>query len=560
MLSELKIRTKILLMIAVLLAGMALGSGVALYNLRSAIVAEKEVQVRNMVQAAVSVAASLHARASKGEMSEDQAKDMALATLRPLRYGPLNDYVFVYRMDGTSLVIGPRPQDEGKPRLDALDAAGKPYIRTMIDAAKAGGGFVPYVVARQGFAEPQPKLSYAAPFAPWGWMIGTGVYIDDVQDTFLANATELAGIGTVLVLVSLLTAHLIARDITRPLAGLGDAMDRLAHGDLSAEVVHGNRGDEVGTMANALQTFKERALEHRRLEAEALLAAERRLARQQRLEGLSQTFDGAVQGLLASVQTALATLTGASGDLNATAQQTQALSASVSSATQQSSSNVETVAAAAGQLIASIDDIERQVVQAAGISRTACAQAEAADQRIGQLAETGRRIGEVVQLITSIASQTNLLALNATIEAARAGEAGKGFAVVATEVKNLANQTAKATEDITQQIAAVQEQTDGAVAAIREVGEVIAQLNGLAATIAGAVEEQGAATQEIVRNVREAATGVRQVSTHIGDVRSGAEHTTAMAQMVASAADRLSTESRSLQDEVERFLSGVQAA
>ncbi len=560
MLSTLKIRTKILLMIATVLAGMALGAGVALHNLRAAIMTEKETQVRNLVQAAVSVAASLQARAAKGEISEEQARDMALATLRPLRYGPLNDYVFVYRMDGTSLVIGPRPQDEGKPRLDALDAAGKPYIRAMVEAARAGGGFVPYVVARQGFADPQPKLSYAAPFAPWGWMIGTGVYIDDVDTTFRANATEILSIGAVLVLLSLLAAHLIVRDITQPLASLAGTMGALAEGDLSVEVAHAGRRDEVGRMAAALQTFKDRALAYRRLEDEARADAGRRLARQQRLEALSRDFQGVVQGLMGSVQGALERLNAASGDLNATAEQTQARSGEVSAATQQSTANVETVAAAAGELIASTGEIDRQVRMAADISRSAQAQADAANARIADLADTGRRIGEVVQLITSIASQTNLLALNATIEAARAGEAGKGFAVVATEVKNLANQTAHATEEIQAQVAAVQGQTEGAVAAIHEVGDVIGRLNALATAIAGAVEQQGAATGEIVRNVGEAALGARQVSQSIGDVMDGAGRTTGMAQVVASAAERLNGESRHLRGEVERFLRAVQEA
>ncbi|HYH38381.1 MAG TPA: cache domain-containing protein [Azospirillum sp.] len=560
MLSNLKIRTKILLMIAAVLTGMALGSGVALYNLRAAIVAEKESQVRNMVQAAVSVAASYQQRAAKGEMSEEQAKAQALATLRPLRYGPLNDYVFVYQMDGTSLVIGPRPQDEGKPRLDALDAAGKPYIRAMIEAARAGGGFVSYVVARQGFTDPQPKLSYAAPFAPWGWMLGTGVYTDDVDTAFRRNATEIMGIGLVLVLLSLAAAHLIARDITHPLSGLSGTMGRLAEGDLSMEVGHVGRGDEVGAMAAALQTFKDRAVEHRRLREEADAAAARRLARQQRLDGLSKDFDGAVQHLMGAVQDALEKLTSASGELAATAAQTQARSGEVSEATRQSTANVETVAAAASELVASTGEIDRQVRMAADISRAAQTQAEAANARIADLSDSGRRIGEVVQLITSIASQTNLLALNATIEAARAGEAGKGFAVVATEVKNLANQTAHATEEISQQVAAVQGQTEGAVAAIREVSGVIGRLNELATAIAGAVEQQGAATSEIVSNVEEAAHGSRQVSESIAEVSEGAGRTTGMARVVASAADRLNGESRSLRGEVERFLRAVQEA
>ncbi|WP_448192823.1 methyl-accepting chemotaxis protein [Azospirillum sp. sgz301742] len=560
MLSRLKIRTKILLMIGAVLTGMALGSCVALYNLRAAIVAEKETQVRNLVQAAVSVAASLQARAAKGEISEEQARAQALATLRPLRYGPLNDYVFVYQMDGTSLAIGPRPQDEGKPRMDALDAAGKPYIRAMIEAARAGGGFVSYVVARQGFDGPQPKLSYAAPFAPWGWMLGTGVYTDDVDTTFLRNAAEIMGIGAVLVLLSLLAAHLISRDITHPLAGLSRTMGALAEGDHSVEVAHVGRGDEVGAMAAALQTFKDRAQAHRRLEDEARAATERRLGRQQRLDALSKDFNGTVQGLMTTVQEALEKLTSASGDLNATAAQAQARSSEVSAATQQSTANVETVAAAATELTASTDEIDRQVRMAADISRAAQAQAETANARIADLADTGRRIGEVLQLITSIASQTNLLALNATIEAARAGEAGRGFAVVATEVKNLASQTADATEEIAQQITAVQGQTEGAVAAIREVGDVIGRLNELATAIAGAVEQQGAATTEIVRNVEEAAIGARQVSRSIGDVMEGATRTTGMAHVVATAAERLNGESRSLRGEVERFLRAVQEA
>jgi methyl-accepting chemotaxis protein len=285
-------------------------------------------------------------------------------------------------------------------------------------------------------------------------------------------------------------------------------------------------------------------------------AAERR----QVLQGIADTFETTVMGVVTQVYAASSQLQDTAQSLSAAAQQSSAQAASVASASEHATGNVETVAAAAEELSSSIGEISRQVDEAARISVAAAEETARTNQRVRSLATTTDRIGEVVKLITDIASQTNLLALNATIEAARAGDAGKGFAVVANEVKTLANQTAKATEEIGSQIAAVQEQTRDAVTAIQSIGGVIEQVRDISSSIAAAVEEQGAATQEIARNVQQASHGTHEVSDNIAGVTEAATNTGSAAGQVLAAAQALSRDSDRLRGEVANFLSSIRAA
>ncbi len=367
---------------------------------------------------------------------------------------------------------------------------------------------------------------------------------------------------TLVVSLTALVAMSIAvvRTVTKPVEDLVRTVGKLSEGDTDIIVPGTDRGDEIGPLAVALDHWRQRLIENRAHEARERQEFAAREARQQRIADATRRFDQTVMALMAQIKSATDTLHGSANTLAANAEQTQRQSASVAAATDQATMNVETVSTAGTELTASITEISRQVSQSATIARAATAEAEDAKQRVTGLAEAARTIGDVINLINDIASQTNLLALNATIESARAGEAGKGFAVVAHEVKNLAGQTGRATEDISTQIGAIQEKTTQAVAAIEGIADTITRIDQLSTTIAGAVEQQGAATAEIARNVDQASQGTREVAANITGVAEAAAQTGQMAQTVFASANALLHQSHALEQSVRGFLDEVRAA
>jgi len=349
--------------------------------------------------------------------------------------------------------------------------------------------------------------------------------------------------------------------IARPIGSITGAMGVLAGGDTQTEIPFAARRDEIGRMAAAVQVFKDNMIRARELEAEAAETAARTAAqRKADMHRLADDFQSAVGEIVETVSSASTELEAAAGTLTKTAEVTQELSGTVAAASEQASANVQSVASATEEMTSSVNEISRQVQESSRIAIEAVKQAQQTDARINELSQAAGRIGDVVKLITAIAEQTNLLALNATIEAARAGEAGRGFAVVASEVKALAAQTAKATDEIGTQIAGMQSATQESVSAIKEIGQTIGRISEIASTIAAAVEEQGAATQEIARNVGEAAKGTAQVAANITDVNRGAGETGSASSQVLASAQSLSSESNHLRSEVEKFLSTVRAA
>jgi methyl-accepting chemotaxis protein len=374
----------------------------------------------------------------------------------------------------------------------------------------------------------------------------------------VARITMIGAIAAVSVVI-LTLAFLVGRGISRPIVRLAGAMDRLTAGDKSVEVpVVGS--DEVAQMAGAFAVFKESMIKAEALAAKEAEAQRLRAQRAQAIEALTRGFDEDVTIVLRTVSSAATEMQTTAASMTATAEETSRQAGVVTSASEEASTNVQTVAAATEELSASIAEIGQQVSQSANIAGKAVAEAKRTNGQVQGLAEAAQKIGEVVGLITDIASQTNLLALNATIEAARAGEAGKGFAVVASEVKNLANETAKATEEITGQVGSIQRATTDAVAAIQSIGEIIGQIDQIAAAISAAVEEQGAATQEISRNIQQAAAGTQEVSSNITGVNEAAVTTGAAAEQVLGAAGELSQQSETLREKVETFLAAIKAA
>jgi methyl-accepting chemotaxis protein len=351
------------------------------------------------------------------------------------------------------------------------------------------------------------------------------------------------------------------KGLARPITDLKRVMEAYAKNELTAAVPGTERRDEVGDMARTVEVFKTNAIEVERLKA-GLEATERRAADQRKIDmtKLADDFEDAVGEIIGAVSSASTELEASAGTLTATAARSQELTTMVVAASEEQSSNVQSVASATEELTSSVNEISRQVQESARMASDAVAQARKTNEQVGELSKAASHIGDVVDLISTIAGQTNLLALNATIEAARAGQAGRGFAVVASEVKALAEQTAKATGEIGKQIMAIQSQTQESVNAIKEISGTIEKLSEISSTIAAAVEEQGAATQEISRNVQQAAEGTMQVSANITDVQRGASETGSASSHVLSAAHSLSADSNRLKLEVGKFLNSVRTA
>ena len=394
----------------------------------------------------------------------------------------------------------------------------------------------------------------------------------DVQQRYeTAHATEsdtrgavkmwmLVALGLALVIVCA-ASFSIGHSISEAILQMVQAMTRLAKGESAIAIPGVGRADEIGEMASAVEIFKTNMIEAERLREEQSGVEQRqKRQRQADMNRLADAFDAAVGEIVETVSSASTELEASASTLTRTAERAQQVTATVAAASEEASTNVQSVSSATEQMASSVNEISRQVQASARMANAAVDQARLTNDRVSELSKAASRIGDVVELINTIAGQTNLLALNATIEAARAGEAGRGFAVVASEVKALAEQTAKATGEIGQQISGIQSATQDSVTAIREISGTIEKLSEIASTIAAAVAEQGAATQEISRNVQQAAQGTQQVSANIVDVQRGASETGSASTQVLSAAQSLSTDSNRLKLEVGKFLTSVRAA
>ncbi|MFC0241402.1 methyl-accepting chemotaxis protein [Rhodopseudomonas telluris] len=379
-------------------------------------------------------------------------------------------------------------------------------------------------------------------------------------DSFRSALYMVIGILAIATLASIGLGILLVRDVSRGIGSIIQPMQALGRGDLTAVVPHQGEKTEIGAMADVLQVFKQALIDKRAADQAAAADADAKIARGQRVDAITRSFESMIGEIVQTVSSASTQLEASAGSLSATAGRSQEVTTLVASASEEASNNVSSVASATEEMASSVNEISRQVQDSARIASEAVEQARRTNARVGELAQAATRIGDVVELINTIAGQTNLLALNATIEAARAGEAGRGFAVVASEVKALAEQTAKATGEISQQITGIQAATQDSVGAIKDIGDIIGRMSEIASTIASAVEEQGAATQEIARNVQQAALGTQQVSANIVDVQRGAGEATAASTQVLSAAQSLSVESNRLKSEVGQFLESVRAA
>ncbi len=399
--------------------------------------------------------------------------------------------------------------------------------------------------------------------------------IIDVRDAFYDNAAELlasayAGarlsfLAALLGLIVVVAASvglvvMVLRRICRPIVDITACMSRLAGGDVSGEIPASDRRDEIGAMAAAVEVFKDNMIKADRLAAEQAAENDSKMRRARALDDLTRSFEARVGELVKGLSSSSADMEVTARSMSSTATGTNRQAGVVAEASEQTTTNVQMVASATEELTSSITEISRQVAQSAQISARAVDDARRTGDTAQSLASGAQKIGDVVTLIQNIAAQTNLLALNATIEAARAGEAGRGFAVVASEVKSLAGQTANATTEISEQVAAIQAASDQTVAAIRNVVDVISEIDQIGSAIAAAIEEQGSATREIARSVQQAAHGTQEVTSNISGVQQAAHETGAAATQVLGAAEQLSQQSKDLAGQVDRFLADVRAA
>ncbi|MBR0991624.1 HAMP domain-containing protein [Bradyrhizobium japonicum] len=380
------------------------------------------------------------------------------------------------------------------------------------------------------------------------------------QETSLATTVMLA-LGALMLVGSALFVWLyVGRNILRRIGELQRAMQLLSAGDLDTEIVRSRQNDEIGVMKETLTVFRDSMIEARALAAEQDKDRVAKAERAARMEARIAEFENTVRSALDNLAQSANSMQSTAQSMSTTADQSNALVNAVASAAEETSVNVQTVSSGTEQLSSSIEEISKQVVTSAAIAKKAVDEAGATDATVQSLADSASRISVVVDLIQTIASQTNLLALNATIEAARAGEAGRGFAVVASEVKSLASQTAKATEEIRAQIASMQDITSSAVGAIQGIGRIIGEIDDVTTTIAAAVEEQGAATREIARNIQHAAGGTSEVSSNIVGVSTASAEAGAAANEVLGASDALRREADMLRGEIDAFLNNMRAA
>ncbi|MDO8978741.1 MAG: MCP four helix bundle domain-containing protein [Afipia sp.] len=560
MLSRLSIRTKIISVISFLLLALLVTGVFAVFQMRAINASAQDIQtswlpsVRWLGELRTQVARHRTNLRDHLLATDAKGRDAAENSLA----ARVQDYANAVKQY-EPLITSPEEQK----LFDQARAEGKNYITAAEEVVAA---------SRNGEAEKARQLLEQRT-VPFGRALeATLNKLVDLNNAGGASAGQAANDGyamsfrAVLVLLAIAALGGIAagfylvRDVSKGIASIVTPMKALGEGDLSATVTHQGEKTEIGTMADTLQVFKEALIAKKAADEAAAADADAKIARGQRVDGITRDFEKLIGELVGSLSSSSTELEAAANTLTMTAESTGKTSGEAAAASQEVSSNVQSVAVATEEITSSVGEIGRQVQESSRIASEAVRQAQKTDASITELSQAAARIGDVVKLITAVAEQTNLLALNATIEAARAGDAGRGFAVVASEVKALAAQTAKATDEISAQVAGMQTATQESVSTIKEIGKTITLISEISSTIAAAVEEQGAATQEISRNVQQAASLSGEVANSITDVSRGAGETGAASGQVLSAAQMLSTDSNRLKIEVEKFLTNVRAA
>jgi methyl-accepting chemotaxis protein len=559
MLGNLRISYKLLMMIGLSVLGIAAMAGLGLSALWDNMMEDRRAKLQDIVTIAHETLDHDYQLSRKAGLSEAETIERAKALLRNMRYGK-GDYVYAIDRQGVA-VSNPNPQVEGKNLMGATDPDGVPFVRLQLEHASSAGSFMTFRFPRAAGGAPIPKLTYSVEFKPLDWLVGSGIYLDDVDAIFWQQARTRSLMVALALLVIGGLFFLLGRSIVNPITAMTMAMRKIAEGDTATSIPALDRGDEVGAMAQSVKVFRDNMVEAGRLRGEQdVLKTQADSERKHLLARTADEFERGVRASLDSLSGAASDMQATSRSMSSTAIEASQQATSVAAVAEQASVNVQTVAAATEELSSSVSEIGRQVTQSTEIAGQAVAEANRTNLTVQGLSAAAQKIGDVVKLISDIASQTNLLALNATIEAARAGEAGRGFAVVANEVKSLASQTAKATDEISAQVGAMQDATSEAVQAIEGIGRTIGAINEITSAISIAVEQQGTATQEIARNVQEAALGTGQVSSNIAAVNHAAEKTGSASNGVLASAEQVSRQAATLRADVDRFLANIRAA
>ncbi len=523
------LKAKFRVMIAVSAAGLLAVAIFWMQGQHSALLSGKMEKTQNLVEVPYSIIERQYQLETEGKINRLEAQRQAMETIRAMRYDGSN-YFWINDEHPTMIMHPMKPELDGTDLSSFKDPSGKAVFVEFVQAAQApGGGFVHYLWPKPGKEQPVAKLSFVKRFTPWGWVIGTGIYIDDVDVASRASVLKAGGLALACLIPLLAVSIATSRSIIRRLRDIVDRFKNATEGewDLTARIEITSH-DEIGELMKWFNAF---------------------------IAQLGEMI-GAISQNALQVATASEELNVASQQISVNSEETSTQATLVANAAQQVSQNLQTVATGAEEMGASIREIAKNAAEAAKVATSAVKVAESTTAAVSKLGDSSTEIGQVIKAITSIAQQTNLLALNATIEAARAGEAGKGFAVVANEVKELAKETAKATEDISRKIGAIQTDTKEAVEAIGTISAVIDQINDISAMIATAAEEQNATTNEMSRNVSEAANSSGEINSNIAGVAQAAQGTARGATDTQKAAQHLVQTFALLRRLIEQFKIG----